>query len=211
MDRLPASNPNSLSPITHDPSPTVLPLQDAAFIRLDRRFDLGAGRAQEIPRHRVLERLRGGRKGQGASGVVRVGDVPGDEAPGEGVTSTQPVDDFDLSPWALHRLPILSHGHRAETHRPAGFAPLAGEGRHRQTELGASGVQHLGVLTVDVEKGAQHAAGREQDVDEGHDLDEAGARLRLAPELRAVVEVDGDERAGLARVTVRLRAVTEAL
>ena len=87
---------------------------------------------------------------QGARQVVRVGDVTGDKAPGKRVAAAEPVDDLDVPPWSFYDLTVLSHGHRAETHRPAGFAPLAGEDRHRQPEPGAGGVQHLGVVAVDV-------------------------------------------------------------
>src|SRR5829696_2759377 len=107
---------------THHPSLSPSsPLQDPTLIRLDCRFNLGAGRAEEISRHRVLECLRRGPEGKGARDVVVVGDVPGDEAPGESVTSAKPIDDFDLSPGTLHRLAVLSHGDGAETYRPAGF------------------------------------------------------------------------------------------
>src|SRR5215213_2978189 len=77
---------------------SFLSLQHPASFGGPCRFDLGAGGGKEIARHRVLERARGKSELRGERQIARLLQVAGDEAAGEGVAATEPVDDLDRRP-----------------------------------------------------------------------------------------------------------------
>src|SRR5680860_323966 len=156
----------------------------------DGGLDFGSGGREEIAGHRVLERARRGPEvdcPRQSGGILQVSRK---ETGRKGVAAAEPIDDLNIAPLGYRQQTGWAKRHALQFQAAAPFHALAGDRDRRDAKSLDGRAQDILTRTLDPEKCAERPPGREEDVDLRHDRHKGFARLRLAPQLGTIVQLE---------------------